>query len=128
MQTVIITSSYMKPGARALQEESMVQQLQQIGDQEKLKYRMASKALIRCTHFLARCDNPHTTNFDELIDLVVSCGAEDLKRFLKRAGKNVSYISKVAVTVVEFVEAVGLQDEQCLLNVFIKHLLSTYIL
>ena len=40
--------------ARALQEGSIVQQLQQIGDQEKLKNRLAIKALIRCTHFVAR--------------------------------------------------------------------------
>ena len=100
--------------ARALQEGSIIQQLQQIGDQEKLKNRMAIKALIRCTHFLARRHIPHTTNFDELVDLIVSCGAEDLKRFLERAGKNATYTSKIAV--VEFVEAVGLWAEECLLK------------
>ena len=72
---------------------------------------MAIKALTRCTHFLARRHIPHTTNFDELVDFIVSCGAEDLKRFLERARK-----SKIAV--VEFVEAVGLWAEGCLL----KHL------
>ena len=77
--------------ARALQEGSIIQQLQQIGDQEKLKNRMAIKALIRCTHFLARRHIPYTTNFDELVDSIVSCGAEDLKRFLERAGKNATY-------------------------------------
>ena len=100
--------------ARALQEGLIIQQLQQIGDQEKLKNRMAIKALIRCTHFLARRHIPHTTNFDELVDLIVSCGAEDLKRFLERAGKNANYTSKIAV--VEFVEAVGLWAEECLLK------------
>ena len=89
--------------ARALQEGSIVQQLQQIGDQEKLKNRMAIKALIHCTHFLAHHHIPHATNFDELVDLIVSCGAEDLRRFLERAGKNATYTSKIAV--VEFVEA-----------------------
>ena len=85
--------------ARALQEGSIIQQLQQIGD------RMAIKALIHCTHFLARCHIPHTTNFDELVDLIISCGTEDLKGFLERAGKNANYTSRIAV--VEFVEAVG---------------------
>ena len=80
--------------------------------QEKLKNRMAIKALIRCTHFLARRHVLHTTNFGELVDLIVSCGAEDLKRFLERAGKNATYTSKIAV--VEFVEAVGLWAEECL--------------
>ncbi len=100
--------------ATALQEGSVIQQLQQINDEEKLKNRMAIKALIRCTHFLARRHIPHTTNFDELIDLIVSCGAEDLKGFLERARLNATYTSKVAV--VEFVEAVGLWAEECLLK------------
>ena len=39
--------------ASALQQGSIIQQLQQFGDQEKLKNRMAIKAHIRCTHFLA---------------------------------------------------------------------------
>ncbi len=45
--------------ATALQEGSVIQQLQQINDEEKLKNRMAIKALIRCTHFLARRHIPH---------------------------------------------------------------------
>ena len=82
--------------ARALQEGSIVQQHQQIiGDQEKLKNRMAIKALIRCTHFLARRHIPHTTNLDKLFDVIVSCGAEDLKWFLEGAGKNATYTSKI---------------------------------
>ena len=40
--------------ARALKEGSIVQQLQQIGDREKLKNKLAIKALIHCTYFLAR--------------------------------------------------------------------------
>ena len=61
-----------KDVARALQEESIIQQLQQIGEQEKMKNRMAIKALIRCTHFLAHRHIPHMTNFDQLVDLIVS--------------------------------------------------------
>lgn len=75
---------------------------------------MAIKALIRCTHFLVRRHIAHTTNFDELVDLVVSCGAEDLRRFFESAGKNASYMSKVAV--VEFIEAIGLWAEESLLK------------
>ena len=95
--------------ARALQEGLIVQQLQQIGDQKKLKNRMAVEALIRCTHFLGHRHIPHTTNFDKLVDLIISCGAEDMKRFLERAGKKSTYTSKIAV--VEFVKA-----EECLLK------------
>ena len=100
--------------ARALQVGTIVQQLQQIEDEEKAKNRLAIKALIRCTHFLVRRHIAHTTNFDELVDLVVSCGAEDLRRFLESAGKNASYMSKVAV--VEFVEVIGLWAEESLLK------------
>ena len=63
---------------------------------------MAIKTLIRCTHFLARRHITNTTNLDELIDLIVSCSAEVLKRLLERTGKNATYTSKIAV--VEFVE------------------------
>ena len=67
--------------ARALPEGSIIQQLQQIGDQEKSKNRMAIKALIHYSHFLACRHNHHATNFDEHVDLIVSCGAEDLEVF-----------------------------------------------
>ena len=30
----------------------------------------------------------HTTNFDKLVELVVSCGGETLQTFLDRAGRN----------------------------------------
>ena len=48
------------------------------------------------------------------MDLVVSCGGEDLRRILERAGKNATYMSKIAVA--EFVEAVGLWAEESLLK------------
>ena len=54
------------------------------------------------------------------MDVVVSCGAEDLRRFLEKAGKNASYMSKIAA--VEFVEAVGLWTEES--NIFMKQATS----
>ena len=50
----ILSCEVEKAAARALQEGFIIQQLQQIGEQEKMKNRIAIKALIRCTHFLAR--------------------------------------------------------------------------
>ena len=68
--------------ARARKEgSSIIQQLQIIGEQERIKNRSGIKVLLLCTHFLARQHIPHTTNFDKLVDLVVSCGGEDLKQF-----------------------------------------------
>ena len=55
---------------------------------ERIKNRSGIKVLLLCTHFLARQHIPHTTNFDKLVDLVVSCGGEDLKQFADRAGRN----------------------------------------
>ena len=95
---------------RALQEGSIIKQFQQIGEQGKLKNRIAIKALIRCTNFLDRRHISHKTNFDELDDLIVSCGAEDLKSFLVRAGKNATYTFKSAF--VEFIETVGIWAEE----------------
>ena len=60
--------------------------------------------LLLCTHFLARQHIPHTTDFDKLVDLVVSCGGEDLKQFADRAGRNATYTSTDAVF--DFIEAI----------------------
>ena len=99
---------------RAEKEGSIVQRLQQIGEQQKKRNRAAIKALVRCTHFLARQHIPHTTNFDKLVELVVSCGGQDLQAFVENAGKNATYTSKMAV--VEFVEALGTWVEESLLE------------
>ena len=58
---------------RAIKEGSIIQQLHRVSDEEKRKNREAIKAFICCTHFLARQHIAHTTNFDKLVDLIVSC-------------------------------------------------------
>lgn len=100
--------------ATALLRGSIAQRLQQVQESERLKNRAAIKSLLRCTHFLAHQHIAHTTNFSELVDLVVSCGGEDLRHFLEKAGKNATYTSKDAV--VDFVETIGLWVEECLLK------------
>ena len=50
------------------------------------------------------------TNFDQLVNLIVSYGAENLRKFFERTGKNASYTSQLAV--VKFIEAVGLSAEE----------------
>ena len=101
---------------RAAREGTIIQQLQQITDDEKMKNRAAVKALIRCPHFLAHQHIAHSTNFEKLVSLVVACGGEDFKTFLESAGKNTMYTSRIAVT--EFIEALGTWVEESLL----KHL------
>ena len=79
----------------------------------RLKNRLAIKSLLRCTHFLTRNHIAHTTNFGDLVDLVVTCGGEDLKQFVHKAVKNAHYTSKD--TVVDFVEALGTWVDESLL-------------
>ena len=88
---------------RARKEGSIISQPQNVGEQQRLQNRKAIKALIRCTHFLAHQHIAHTTYFDKLVELVVSCGGETLQTFLDRAGGNPTYTSKMVV--VEFVNA-----------------------
>ena len=57
---------------RARQEGSIISQLQNVGEQQRLQNRKVIKVLIRCTHFLAHQHIAHTTNFDKLVELVVS--------------------------------------------------------
>ena len=90
------------------------QQLKKVGMQERMRYKAAVKSLIRCTHFHASQHIAHTTNFSKLVDLVVSCGGEDLKYFMEKTGKNATYTSHIAV--VEFVEALGTWIEEALLK------------
>ena len=50
---------------------SVVRQLQRVGMQEREKNSAAMKSLVRCTHFLTRHHIAHSTNFSQLVDLVV---------------------------------------------------------
>ena len=85
-----------------------------LGMQERMRDRAAVKSLIPCTHFLARKHIAHTTNFSKLVDLVVSCGGEDLKYFIEKTGNNATYTSHIDV--VEFVKALGTWVEEALLK------------
>lgn len=74
------------------------------------------KLLSRCTHFLTQQHIAHSTNFEKLVNLVVSCGGQNLNIFLESAARNAVYTSRVAV--VEFTEALGTWVEESTL----KHL------
>jgi len=57
-------------------------------------------------HFPAHQHIGHTTNFSDLVDLVVSCGGENLKCFLEKAGNNATYTSKddFVETIIQWIE------------------------
>ena len=98
----------------SLHAGSVIQQLQTVAEEERMMNRAAVKSFFRCAHFLARQHIPHTTNFEKLVNLVVSCGGADLRSFLDRTGANAMYTSHVAV--VEFMEALGIWIEESLLK------------
>ena len=59
--------------------------------------------------FLCKQHVPHRTNFDKLIDHIVSCGGKNLDEFVRQQ-KNVSYTctSTSSDAVTGFVEAIGI--------------------
>ena len=71
--------------------------------QEREKNRAAMKSLVRCTHFLTWHHIPHSTNFTQLVDLVMSCGAGELQVFIENAPRNAVPTSRGAV--VDFIKA-----------------------
>ena len=100
--------------ATSVKGGSITQLIQSVRDQQKMKNRMAIKVLLRCTHFLTRRHIAHTTNFEELVHLIESCGSEYLKAFSESSGKNVTYRSKDSV--LGFVEALDSWVEWSLLK------------
>ena len=109
----ILTCQTERTAASALREGSVLQQMYQLEESERLKNRLAIKSLLWCTHFLAYNRIAHTTNFGDLVDLVVTCGGRDLKKFVDKAGKNAHFTSKDAV--VDFVEVLGTWVDESLL-------------
>ena len=53
--------------------------------------RAAKKSLVRCTHFLTQHHIAHSTNFTQLVDLVMSCRARKLQVFVENASRNAVY-------------------------------------
>ena len=93
---------------------SVAQQIQKVCTLEREKHRTSLKSLVRCTHFLVRHHIAHSTNFIDLVELVVSCGARELQTFIETASKNAVYTSRGAV--VEFIQALGTWTEESLLK------------
>ena len=52
-------------GSEAQNQGTIIWQLQQIGEDVRVKNRMIIKILIRCTHFLVRHHIPHTTVYED---------------------------------------------------------------
>ena len=65
----------------------------------QISYLLHSLPCIACPHV------PHTTTFNSIVDLVVSCGRKDLKYLLENAGRNAMYMSHIGL--LGFVEALS---------------------
>ena len=74
---------------RVKKEGTIISQLQNVGEQQRLQNSKAIKALTLYTHFLAHHHIAHTTNFDKLVELVMSCGGEIFKPSLTEKKCNV---------------------------------------
>ncbi len=73
-----------------------------------------SKHFLAALTTLSKQHISHTTNFSQLIDLIVSCGGKDLEEFVRKAAKNESYTSTDAVT--DFVESIGVWVDELQVN------------
>ena len=102
--------------ATTLRDGTIIEQIQNVSEQQRVKNWTDIKALLRCTHFRTLHHIPHTTNFDELVDLIVSCGGQQLQVFIESAGKNEVYTCTSKDSVVQFVEALGQWVEESLLK------------
>ena len=69
---------------------------------------------MRCAHYLAHHHIAHTTNYGDLVGLVVSCGAQPLTDFVENAAINATYRSTSAV--IGFIEAISVWVEESLLT------------
>ena len=80
--------------------------------QEREKNKAAMKSLVLCSQLLTWHRIAHSTNFTQLVDLVVSCGTRKLQVFVKNASWNAVYNSRGAV--VDFIEVLGTWVEESL--------------
>lgn len=98
----------------AARSGTVVQQLQNVEARKRAENRAAVKCLILLTHFLTKEHVAHSTKFEKLVDVVVRCGSQHLKKFLETAPRNARYTSRVAV--VEFIDSLATWAEESILK------------
>ena len=81
---------------------------------EKAQNQDVIKKLIRCVYFLAKNRLPHTTTYTELVDVVIECGGEAVRKFMAEASKNATYLSAVSLT--QFIVVIAEWQEKQLLE------------
>ena len=93
---------------------TIARQVQVVDERQRRKNREAIKALVRCAHYLACHHIAHTTNYNDLVSLMVNCGSQPLTEFVKDASNNATYRSASAV--IGFIEAISVWVEEGLLT------------
>lgn len=93
-----------------LQQSSAVRSL----NEKKSRNRMIVLKLLQSVYFLVKHRIPHTTTFEDLVELQVANGDEILKQHVKDGPGNAQYTSKFSVT--SLIEAIGIWLDERLLN------------
>ena len=100
---------------RSQKEGTVAELIQSVSRRQRDENRMVLKKLLRCTYYLAKNRIAHTTNFADLVELVIACGADDLQRFVHdEVRRNAKYTSTTATT--DFIAAIAHWVEEGLLQ------------
>ena len=73
---------------RSQLQGTVVAMVQSVSQKQRGENCTIIKKLLRCTYFLAKNRVAHTTNFSDLVQLVITYGANDLQWFLHDEVRN----------------------------------------
>ena len=97
----------------AKQSGDVMDMLVAASEEKKRRNRELLKALIRSVYFLVKHHIPHTTNFEDLIELQVDNGNQLFKMHLDTCPSNATYLSKAST--VELLSSISHQLENDIL-------------
>ena len=99
-------------------EGSVILQLKQekerCDEQMKQQNRILIKKLLRIMYFLYKQKITHFSNFDEVVQLMVENGDDEVRKHLDTAPRNANYGSHVAIS--EYLDAISLWAQQGILR------------
>ena len=99
-------------------EGSVILQLKQgnerCDEQTKQQNRILIKKLLRIMYFLCKQKIVHFSNFDEVVQLMVENGNDEVRKHLDTAPRNANYGSYVAIS--EYLDAISLWVQQGILR------------
>ena len=98
----------------AEQQGDVMDQMLAVSELERQQNCKLLKKIIRSLYFLVRHRIPHTTTFEELIELQIENGNEQLKMHKEKVPSNATYLSKI--TTAELLESISHVLEQTLLE------------